>query len=80
MKSYWDSVPVGTWTITDSDDALTCLLDIESRAEFDNVHERINVFGPAKKAIIIDLKSIIENLGKKESKNFLTLIDTLYEK
>ena len=79
--SYWDSVPVGTWTVIDTEDCIEALKDPESRASFYADSQRINVFGPARKALIIDLKAI-KNLMDEEDfinfeKCFVALCNTL---
>ena len=77
--SYWDSVPIGTWTIIDTEDCLEALKDPESRASFYPSLQRINVFGPPKKCLIIDLKTIKELMSVKDfevfEKSLLNIID-----
>lgn len=68
--SYWDSVPIGTWTIIDTEDCLEALKDPESRASFYADPPRINVFGPARKALIIDLKAIKNLMDEEDFINF----------
>ena len=68
--SYWDSVPVGTWTVIDTEDCLEALRDKESRASFYPNVQRINVFGPSKKCLIIDLKTIKELMPEEDFIDF----------
>lgn len=68
--AYWDSVPIGTWTIIDTEDCIEALKDPESRAAFYVNPQRINVFGPAKKSLIIDLKAIKELMSEEDFESF----------
>lgn len=83
MSRYWELVPRGTWQIVDPNDAIDALRDQESRGRFDQIHNRINVFGPESKAIIINLVSIRAHLGLEGYKDFLALacelLGELYE-
>ncbi len=70
MVSYWDAVPIGTWTTVDTEDCLEALKDEESRASFYPNLQRINVFGPSRKSLIIDLKTIKERMPEEDFEIF----------
>ena len=52
--SYWKAVPRGIWRVTDTIDAINALRDKESRFIYEEVSATIIVYGPRKKALIID--------------------------
>jgi len=66
MSGYWNSVPRGTWTVTDPSDALDAVKDPESRAVYHYKAKRVYVFGPEKKALIIDMAKIESLLDKAQ--------------
>ena len=68
--SYWDSVPIGTWTMVDTEDCIEALKDPESRASFYVNLQTIHVFGPARKSLIIDLKTIKELMSEEDYESF----------
>jgi hypothetical protein len=63
--SYWKAVPRGIWRVVDTIDALNALRDPESRFIFEEVSATIIVYGPRKKALIID-KSCLNEEQLKE--------------
>jgi hypothetical protein len=71
MTGYWDTVPTGIWRISDPTDAKEALRDKESRFVLDKAHDRINVFGPTGKAVIIEMQSIRRYLSNQELQSFL---------
>lgn len=71
MRGYWDQVPVGIWSITDTEDALEILKDEESTFHFSFEYNWINVFGPDKKAAIIDLNKILPLMSSEDAHEFL---------
>jgi hypothetical protein len=71
MTGYWETVPTGIWTISDPTDAKEALRDKESRVMLDKAHDRINVFGPTGKALIIDMQEIRKYLSNRELQAFL---------
>jgi len=73
MSRYWELVPRGTWQVVDPVDAIDALRDQESRGGFDQIHNRINVFGPESKSLIINLAAIRAHLGAEDYKDFLAL-------
>ncbi len=73
MSGYWRTVPRGIWTITDYNDAMQALEDVESRPWYDECRLRISVFGPDKKALIIDLDKIQETTGSEGVSKLLSL-------
>ena len=73
--SYWDSVPVGTWTVVDTNDCLDAINDIESRCHIDYKHERINIYGPSKKSLIVDLATIKRLMGLDDFTELMTSIE-----
>lgn len=77
MAGYWDTVPVGVWTITDPQDALEVLKDNESFAYYNPSAYRVHVLGPFKKATIIDLGKIVSAMGLDESAEFLKKVSEI---
>jgi len=66
--SYWTDVPAGIWTITDPVDAVNALNEQDSSVYYDAFHDRINVFGPIGKAVIVDLKILLPKLVYEDVK------------
>jgi len=73
MSSYWDTVPKGVWTVVDPDDALAVLRDQESRAVLIRNHsgDRINVYGPVGKALILDLTAMRDVTSSQEFQQYM---------
>lgn len=77
MAGYWSLVPRGTWKVIDSEDTIEVLRDNESRATYDPKFNRINVFGPDHKAVIIDLNVILSQLDLTSGTQFIKLIESM---
>ena len=75
--SYWDSVPVGTWTVVDTEDCLSAVNDKESRCHIDYHNKRINIYGPIKKSLIVDLATIKKLMGSGHFLEFLAKIENI---
>lgn len=67
---YWDSVPAGRWSVTDITDALDALSDKESVYYVATAQNRIHVFGPDKKSLLILLGKIYDNSSKEDIEKF----------
>jgi hypothetical protein len=68
---YWESVPKGTWTVINYIDTLNALNDEESRFRYYPEDERIVIFGPEGKAIIVELGIILDSLNYLEEPKFV---------
>jgi len=71
---YWNTVPHGTWVVVDTQDAIDAMSDVDSTYAYDDQHNRINVFGPPGKALIIDLNRIKTLLPESDFKAFMDSI------
>lgn len=71
MAGYWNTVPLGNWSVTDSFDALQALRDPDSRALFHTTNNRVHVLGPIGKSIIIHLNEIHKALSDEDFEAFM---------
>ena len=67
---YWDTVPAGKWSVTDITDALDALSDQESVYYVAKAQNRIHVFGPDRKSLLILLEKIYNSSSKEDIENF----------
>jgi len=67
---YWNSVPAGKWSITDITDALDALSDPESVYYLARNYNRIHVFGPDKKSLLILLDEINKKTPEEDLQYF----------
>lgn len=56
--SYWEAVPVGTWRVADTVDAINALRDPESRYILREKRTHVVIYGPPNKALIVDLSCL----------------------
>ena len=63
MGRYWESIPRGVWTVIDAIDTLNALNDEESRARHYPEDNRVVIFGPENKAIIVELAIVFDSLS-----------------
>lgn len=76
MSGYWNTVPKGIWSIVDPSDVLDVLRDEETRWTLDFLHNRVNLFGPDLKALILDLKEFENFSSSQEYKEVLSVLET----
>ena len=69
--SYWDAVPRGAWTVVDTTDCLEALDDEESRFAYYKDLNRIHVYGPVNKVLIVDLKEIKSRMSTEDFEDFI---------
>lgn len=77
MSGYWNGVPRGNWVISDITDAIQVLTDPESRSTLDKEKNRILVFGPEKKSVLIDLEVIFSFITIEDRIDFLHKLEEL---